>query len=85
MASWDKAREVTDQMLSYINKLKPHKVKETVSINDMRSKILDLTKPLADIAKHIDITICNLEDRKEEVKTSTGNAEQIKANIKIKV
>ena len=71
--------------MEYVNQLKPHMVQETVSVNDIRRKILDLTKPLADIAKHVDITIDNLEDEKEDVRRSEGSAEEIKKKIKIKV
>ena len=84
-ASWEKARLETDRFMEYVNQLKPHMVQETVSVNDIRRKILDLTKPLADIAKHVDITIDNLEDEKEDVRRSEGSAEEIKKKIKIKV
>ncbi len=72
-------------MLDYFIGLSPHKVHETISINDMREKILDLTRPLADIAKTIDITIKVLDDKKEEIEQSQGTVEQIKKEINIMV
>lgn len=71
--------------MSFVNSLEPHKVRETVSINDIRSKILDLTKPLADIAKQIDLTIKNLQDHKEEIQNTEGTAKEISDKIKIRV
>ncbi len=71
--------------MDYFTRLHPHKVHETISINDMREKILDLTKPLADIAKTIDITIKNLDDKKEAVRHNQGTVEDIRNTIQIKV
>ncbi len=72
-------------MMVYFIGLQPHKVHETISINDMRENILDMTKPLADIARNIDLTIKNLDDKKEAVRHSQGTVAEIKKEIQIKV
>ena len=72
-------------MMDYLRSLTPHKIKETVSINDVRQKIIDLTKPLAEIAKLIETTTSNMEDQMEEIKNSEDSAEEIKQRINITV
>jgi hypothetical protein len=83
--SWRKAKEETFRMLSYISALDPHKVIDSITINDTRRKILDLTKPLAEIARLIEVTIAVLEDKKEEIETIEKTAEEIKATICIQI
>ncbi len=71
--------------MEFVTTLKPHRVKETISVNDVRRRILDLTKPLAEIAKHIDITLSNFEDQKNEICSSQASAEDLKKMINIQV
>jgi hypothetical protein len=72
-------------MLNYLSQLQAHKVKDTVSVNDVRRKILDLTKPLAEIARKIDVSIAVFEDTKKEIETDEKTAEEIKAAISIDI
>ncbi len=76
-------RSETDRLMDYVSTLKPHRVKETISVNDVRRRILDLTKPLAEIAKHIDITLSNFKDQKNEISSSQASAEDLKKMINI--
>ncbi len=69
--------------MDHISTLDPHRVKDTVSINDVRRRILDLTKPLAEIAKSIDVTISNFRDHQEEIENSEASADDIKKMISI--
>jgi len=71
--------------MEYVSTLKPHMVKETISINDMRRRILDLTKPLAEIAKHIDKTVAEKEDQMDEIDNSEAAASELKKKINIQV
>ncbi len=71
--------------MDYFTELEPHKVHETISINDMRGKILDMTKPLADIARTIDISIKNMNDQKNDVKHHQGTVAEIRKAIRITV
>jgi len=78
-------RAETDRLMSYICDLQPHKVKETISINDVRRRILDLTKPLAEIAKHIDNTIAEKKDQMDEIADSEASAKDLMKMINIQV
>lgn len=42
------------RMLCYITGLTPHKIQDTISINEARRLIINLSKPLALVAKNID-------------------------------
>ena len=71
--------------MDYVSTLKAHKVQETVTINNVRRQILDLTKPLAEIAKQIGITVTTFNDQEEEIESPEGTAEEIFNKIKIQV
>ena len=71
--------------MDYVTTLSPHKVKDTVSINDVRRRILDLTKPLAEIAKQIDVTIGTFDQQKKEIEDTKASAQDIQKMINIQV
>ncbi len=71
--------------MDYLRSLKPHKIKKTVSINDVRRTIVDLTKPLAEIARLIEIATSKMKDQIKEIKNSEDSAEEIKQRIDITV
>ena len=78
-------RSETDRLMDHVSTLHPHRVKDTVSINDVRRRILDLTKPLAEIAKRIDITIDNFADHQKEIADTEASADDIRKMINIQV
>ena len=69
-ASWDKSVAETTRMFDMIATLKPHKLKETISLNEARKVIVTLTKPMADISQNIQANIAVVEDKKREIETS---------------
>ena len=71
--------------MEYVFGLGAHMVRETVNINDVRRKIIDLTKPMAEIAKHIETTMANLRDKEEEIANSECSADDLKSKITIQV
>ena len=78
-------RAETDRLMDHVTTLEPHKVKDTVSINNVRRKILDLTKILAEIAKKIDVTIGKLDQQRQEILDTQASAKDIKERIDIQV
>ena len=84
-ASWEKARTETDRLMDYVRSLEPHRVKDTISVNEVRARILDLTKPLAEIAKVIDVTVANMKDNQDDIENNEKTAEEIKDAINIQV
>ena len=78
-------RVETDRLMDHVTTLEPHKVKDTVSINNVRRKILDLTKILAVIANKIDVTIGKLDQQHQEVLDTQASAKDIMERIDIQV
>nr|XP_054761934.1 uncharacterized protein LOC129268410 [Lytechinus pictus] len=75
-SSWDKSVEETGRLLKYIQcHLKPHKVKETMGMNEARRIIIAMSKPLAEVGNTINH---NLDAAKEtKAKISHANTEMI--------
>jgi len=48
--SWEMSVKETERLIEYISSLQPHKVKNTLSLNDARRLILELSRPLAEIS-----------------------------------
>jgi len=65
--SWKISVKECKRMVNYIANLIPHRVQDTVSINDARRLILDLSKPMAEIAQNIDVNLQVIEDRQREL------------------
>ena len=52
--SWDKTKATTKDLIEQVVGLPPHDTKNTLSLNESRSIILALTKPMAEIIQVID-------------------------------
>lgn len=63
--SWDKSSAETQRMLSFIKSRRPHNVNETMSINEARSTILTLARPMAKITDNIATNIRIAEEQKK--------------------
>ncbi|PAV59065.1 hypothetical protein WR25_10769 [Diploscapter pachys] len=54
--SWTHSVQETNRLLEHFEKdVPPHRVDETVSLNEARTLLLTLAKPLADISQHIQV------------------------------
>ncbi|XP_037024786.1 uncharacterized protein LOC119066418 [Bradysia coprophila] len=67
--SWDKSAVETQRMLNFIKCRKPHKVNDTMSINDARNTILTLARPMAKISDNIAANIRVAENQKKFTET----------------
>ncbi|XP_054165565.1 uncharacterized protein LOC128963114 [Oppia nitens] len=83
--SWEKSVKECLRMMSYISDVKPHNVKETLSVNEAKRTIKLLTQPLADITENIADNIKTCEIRKENIKQFNGNIEDLKRELYIPV
>lgn len=63
--SWDKSAVETQRMLNYIKRRKPHKVNDTISLNEARNTILKLARPMAKISDNIAANIRVAEAQKK--------------------
>ena len=55
--SWEKSAQESQRLMIYFQKLMPHLVKNTISLNETRNMITGLTKPMAEIMQTISDTI----------------------------
>ena len=68
--SWDKSVAESNRLFAHVEGIKPHSTKDTISLNDARNVILNLTRPMADISKNIQTNIAIIDDKKKEVQSS---------------
>lgn len=55
--AWQKSRDATFALLNHILSIPPHYTNETIVLNQIRSAIIALSKPLAIITKQIQVRI----------------------------
>ncbi|KAF2903724.1 hypothetical protein ILUMI_02432 [Ignelater luminosus] len=84
-SSWTISSEECWRLLTYIAHLKPHKIQDTLSINESRRLIVQLSQPLADIANLIQINITQLERHKEQLSLHAGDVQKLKENLYVPV
>ena len=49
-SSWTRAVQETNRMLEHIKTLSPHRVRNTLSMNDARTKVVAISRPLAEMS-----------------------------------
>ena len=81
--SWDRAVEETIRLFDYIQTLKPHKVKDTLGLNEARNLIIDLSKPIAEISQNIQVNIAIGEDKKKEIYSLNGSINDLQKKMYI--
>ena len=65
--SWNRATTEYERLLKHFCSVKPHLVKNTLSVNDARYTILSLTKPLANICMTVEKTRRGIEVQKRNL------------------
>jgi len=66
--SWEKSAHESRRLLKYFENLTPHQVKNTVSLNETRHLITELTKPMAEIMQVMNDTIKVNQDQIESLR-----------------
>ena len=64
--SWETSVKETERMIEYVSSLTPHKVKNTISLNDARRLVIALSRPIAEIGATIQSNIGVVEQRRKE-------------------
>ncbi|CAG2101747.1 unnamed protein product, partial [Medioppia subpectinata] len=70
--SWDRSAKECQRLFEYILQLTPHKVMDTLSLNNAKQIIQLLIKPLADITKNIADNVKQCETHKRRIKAEPG-------------
>ncbi|KAI5787306.1 hypothetical protein EDC01DRAFT_661363 [Geopyxis carbonaria] len=81
--SWENSAVESQRMLTHFRSLEPHKVKNTLSLNETRALIQQLTKPMADIAQLIKTTIAVNEDVNVELSTKRMTMAELKKRLHV--
>ena len=80
-SSWRRAVIETERLFKHILSLKPHSVQHTVSLNNARRIILELSKPLAETAANIQVNIDSAEKKAEELEASNKTASELQDRL----
>ena len=75
--SWRKSVETSRKMVEYIMGLPVLNVQDTVSLMASRKIILQLAKPMAEVARNIQVNIKTLEDKKDELNSIDSSLKDI--------
>ncbi|XP_072024922.1 uncharacterized protein [Amphiura filiformis] len=81
-ASWNKSVGETNRLFKHISTLRPHKVRNTLSMNEARRIIVAMSKPLAEVAKTIQHNVNQGEEAKLEIDLYDKNMDGLKAKLK---
>lgn len=63
--------------------LVPHKIKDTISVNEARRVIIQLAQPMADISELICNNLSQIERHKREINKKNQTIDQLKKNLYI--
>ncbi|CAG2110374.1 unnamed protein product [Medioppia subpectinata] len=81
--SWDRSVEECQRLFDYIIQLTPHKVMDTLSLNNTKQMIQLLIKPLADISENIADNVNQCEKHIIEVNEYKGTIEELRKKLEI--
>ena len=79
--SWEKSAKESQRLLTYFLSLKPHLVKSTVSLNETRHMITELTKPMSEIVRTMNATIKVNEEQIESLSNDRSKKEDIEKQL----
>ncbi|CAG2106788.1 unnamed protein product [Medioppia subpectinata] len=79
--SWNRSVEECQRLFDRIIQLPPHKVMDTLSVNNAKQIIQLLIKPLADISKNIADNVNQCERHKIEVNKFKGTIEELNTKL----
>lgn len=75
--SWERSVEENNRLVNHITSLPPHKIQDTLSLNDARRIVVNLTKPITEIARNIQDNIALLEDKKTELRSAKESQKEL--------
>ncbi|KAM9978754.1 hypothetical protein ACTFIY_012515 [Dictyostelium cf. discoideum] len=82
-SSWKVSVESTEKLISYLNLLPQHDIRNTVSLNECRILINALSKPVVEITRLIDTKLMSIQNQKQELIAQSDDIESLKKNLTI--
>ncbi|RHZ82156.1 hypothetical protein Glove_113g10 [Diversispora epigaea] len=81
--SWKRSVDESVRLLEYLSLRKPHKVEDTLTLNDARNIVLHLAKPLALAETLIQTNISLVNDRQKEIDNCNESIQELHKKLKI--
>jgi len=89
--SWETSVKESQRLIDYIVRgndgkgLEPHKVKNTLSVNEARKMISTLRKPSEEIVENIEMNVSAIEKRKQEIQEHEGDIKFLESKLTIPI
>ena len=81
--SWEQSTQQADRLMAYFKKLKPHNVQETLSLNETRHLIAQLTQPMQQISQAITDTIAKSEQQARDLADTKLVGKDLMAKLQV--
>ncbi|CAG8546467.1 uncharacterized protein OCT59_002347 [Rhizophagus irregularis] len=81
--SWKKSVNESRRLIEHISGCKPHQVEDTISLNNARSIVMLLSKPLAEVGQLIQTNIKLIKEKQSEIENSDKTIEDLKDQLYI--
>ncbi|PKY56562.1 hypothetical protein RhiirA4_284637, partial [Rhizophagus irregularis] len=81
--SWKKSVNESRRLIEHIAGCKPHQVEDTISLNNARSIVMLLSKPLAEVGQLIQTNIKLIKEKQSEIENSDKTIEDLKDQLYI--
>ncbi|CAG8492140.1 4435_t:CDS:2 [Dentiscutata heterogama] len=82
-SSWEKSANESMRLIERMINCTPHKIIDTISLNNARQIVMILYKPLAEVILNIQENIVQIEKLKKEIQRSDITAEELKSKLYI--
>lgn len=80
--SWEQSSQQADRLMAYFRKLRPHNVQETLSLNETRHLISQLTAPMQQISQAITDTIAKSEQQARDLADTRLQGKDLMAKLR---
>ncbi|KAL2865912.1 uncharacterized protein BJX67DRAFT_388865 [Aspergillus lucknowensis] len=81
--SWEHSAQEADRLLAHFQSLHPHHTQETLSLNETRHLIAQLTAPMQQISVAITDTIAKNEQQVKDLRTAQLTMDDLKSKLRI--
>ncbi|EGC40240.1 hypothetical protein DICPUDRAFT_25386 [Dictyostelium purpureum] len=79
--SWKTSVTSTNNLISYLNLLPPHNIRNTTSLNESRRLIHALSRPIVEITQMIETKVNIIKIKKKEIEDDNSDLESLKKKL----
>ena len=81
--SWNKSMKEVERLMEHVVSVKPHRIKNTLTVIEARSMIRSFTKPLAEISIDMQKNLVAIERCKQHLQNSNRDASELPTDLQI--